>query len=82
MSFTRALRSALPVSRTAFRQAPMRPHLTRGMAGGHHPQLGQGDGILREIAIGSGVGLVGAAIWKVWVSSSEKKLDAYYANKK
>ena len=74
------VRSALPIRRAALAARSARTTSVRNMSGGH-PQLGEGDGLYREIAYGSGVGLVCAAIWYAMADDS-RKTSAYFAAKR
>ena len=74
------VRSALPVRRAALAARSVRTTSVRNMSGGH-PQLGEGDGLYREIAYGTGVGIVSGAIWYAMATDS-RKTSAYYAAKR
>ena len=74
------VRSALPIRRAALAARSARTTSVRNMSGGH-PQLGEGDGLYREIAYGSGDGLVCGAIWYAMADDS-RKTSAYFAAKR
>jgi hypothetical protein len=41
-------------------------------------ELGEGDGIWRELAIGSALGIVGAGMWKVWHKGEMARYERFY----